>query len=120
MKSAALDNTSCERMKPDTAPSAAATLARLSDQVTTALRAVLGSPRLKGLGPIEVSRVLGVDKTLASRLMAALRCTDPMAALRALPGTVPLRRLVSAARELGVSAAATGAAERELRHFELE
>lgn len=105
---------------PPAAPAEAATLVRLSDQLTTALRAVLDSSPLRGLGPIEVARLLKVDKTLASRLMTALRATDPLAALSALPGSVPLRHFVRAALRHGAAPAAVRAAERELRAFDQE
>jgi hypothetical protein len=96
------------------------TMVRLSDQLTTALRAVIASSPLHGLGPMELARELGVDKTLTSRLMAALRANDPLQALSLLPGTAPLRQFVRAARKHGAAAGAVLAAEAELRAFDQE
>jgi hypothetical protein len=100
-------------------PEAAAIL-RLSSELTTALRAIIDSSPLAGLGPIEVGRTLGVDKTFASRLMSALRATDPLTALSLLPGVVPLRQFVAAARRHGTGVRAVQAAERRLRAFDHE
>jgi len=52
--------------------------------------------------------------------MTALRATDPLAALSALPGSVPLRQFVRAALRHGADPAAVRAAERELRAFDQE
>jgi hypothetical protein len=95
-------------------------MVRLSGELTAALRAIIDSSPLAGLGPIEVARVLGVDKTLASRLMSALRATDPLLALSLLPGVVPMRQFIAAARKHGAGARAVQAAERGLRAFDHE
>ncbi|MEX2217680.1 MAG: hypothetical protein WD749_02880 [Phycisphaerales bacterium] len=97
-----------------------ATLVRLSDQLTTALRAVIDSSPLAGLGPIEAARTLGIDKTLASRLMTALRAPDPLVALSSLPGVSPLRQFVRAARLHGADPRTVKAAEAELSAFNAE
>jgi hypothetical protein len=97
-----------------------AAMVRLTDQLTKALRGLIASSPLSGLGPIELARALSVDKTLTSRLMAALRATDQLAALSALPGTGPLRQFVRSARRHGASAASARAAEAELRAFDRE
>lgn len=83
-----------------------------------ALRAVVDSSPAAGLGPIEAARILGVDKTFASRLMTSLRAVDSLAALHSLPGTVPLRQFIRAARGKGADRTATQAAEAELAAFD--
>jgi hypothetical protein len=93
---------------------------RLSDDLSAALRAVIDSSPLAGLGPIEVGRIAGVDKTFASRLMSALRTSDSLVALSLLPGVVPLRQFIAAARERGAASRAVLRAERALRAFDLE
>jgi hypothetical protein len=95
-------------------------MVRLSDELTTALRVVIDSSPFAGLGPIEVARILGVDKTFSSRLMSALRASDSLVALSLLPGVVPLRQFVAAAREHGAGARAVQAADRKLRAFDHE
>jgi hypothetical protein len=97
-----------------------AAILRLSGRLTRALREVIDSSPFAGLGPIEVARILGVDKTLVSRLMSALRANDSLPAISALPGVVPLRQFLVAAREHGARARAVQSAERELRAFEHE
>src|SRR6185503_2268285 len=95
-------------------------IVRLSGDLVSALRAILASSPFAGLGPIEVARNLGVDKTFASRLMSALRARDPLTALSLLPGVVPMRQFVAAAAQHGASARAVRAAERALRAFDHE
>lgn len=105
--------------QPTSLPETAAII-RISDQLTTALRRLIDTSPLRGLGPIEIARTLEVDKTLASRLLTALRAADPVAALGALPGAAPLRHFIRAARDHGAGGNAVRAAERELRLFEQE
>jgi hypothetical protein len=98
----------------------AAALVRLSDELTTSLRAVIRSSAIDGLGPIEMARALNIDKTLASRLLTALRADSPLTALSSLPGTAPLREFVRAARDHSANPRAAEDAERVLRAFDLE
>jgi hypothetical protein len=95
-------------------------MVRLSGELTKALRAVIDSSPVAGLGPIEVGRVLGVDKSFSSRLMAALRARDSLLALSLLPGVVPLRQFVAAAAKHGAKARAVQTAEHKLRAFDHE
>ena len=95
-------------------------MVRLTAELTTALRALIDTSPFAGLGPIELTRTLGVDKTFTSRLMSALRAEDPLVALSLLPGVVPLRQFVDAAREQGARARAAQAAELKLRAFDHE
>ena len=106
--------------KPRAHPPETATMVRLSDELTASLRAVIGSSPFHGLGPIEVARILGVDKTSTSRLMSALRADDSLTALSLLPGVVPMRRILAAARQHGAGARAVQAAEQKLRAFDHE
>ena len=101
-------------------PRETAAIVRLSAELTTALRALIDSSPFAGLGPIEITRTLGVDKTFTSRLMSALRANDPLVALSLLPGVVPLRQFVDAAREQGARTRAAQTAEHKLRAFDHE
>src|SRR5262245_17976508 len=107
-------------MPPLAAPAQPETsaLVALAQRLTDSLRSLIRSSPLDGLGPIELARTLQIDKSFASRLMSALRATDPLAALSALPGTGPLRQFIRAAREHGAEPAAASAAERELHAFD--
>jgi len=106
--------------KPLPHPRETAAVVRLSDALTTALRVVVDSSPLAGLGPIELARILGLDKTFASRLMSALRAGDPLLALSVLPGVVPLREFLESARRHGARPRAVQAAERALSAFDHE
>jgi hypothetical protein len=55
-------------------------------------------------GPQKLAVQLGVDKVLASRLLKALRSSDPMAVVHRTPGPEPLRRVLAASKRLGVPA----------------
>jgi hypothetical protein len=95
-------------------------MVRLTAELTTALRDLIDTSPFAGLGPIEITRTLGVDKSFSSRLMSALRAEDPLVALSLLPGVVPLRQFVDAAREQGARARAARIAEHKLRAFDHE
>ena len=101
-------------------PSETATIVRLARDLTATLRAVIDSSAFAGLGPIEIARTLSVDKSLVSRLLAALRAGDPLEALSLLPGVVPLRQFLAAARKHGAGERSLKAAERSLRAFDHE
>jgi hypothetical protein len=55
-------------------------------------------------GPQKLAGQLGVDKVLASRLLKALRSSDPMAMVHRTPGPEPLRRVLAASAKWGVPA----------------
>jgi hypothetical protein len=95
-------------------------MVRLSGALIDALRGLLQSPSIAGLGPIELARVLGVDKSFTSRLMSALRATDPLVALSLLPGVVPTRQFITAAHTHGANTRVVQSAERALRAFDHE
>jgi len=95
-------------------------MVRLSEDLTVSLRAVIDSSPLAGLGPIELGRIAGVDKTFASRLMSALRTSDPLVALSLLPGVVPLRQFLTAVEARGAGSRPVQGAEKALRAFDHE
>jgi hypothetical protein len=95
-----------------------AEIEKLTQRVVRDFRAMLRGSPLDGLGPIELARKLRIDKTLASRVLTALRTRDALAALSSLPGTVPLRQFVRAARAHGATVAAAQAAEQAVAEFE--
>lgn len=55
-------------------------------------------------GPQKLAGQLGVDKVLASRLLKALRSSDPMAMVHRTPGPEPLRRVLAGSAKWGVPA----------------
>ncbi|MCA9304835.1 MAG: hypothetical protein KC996_11995 [Phycisphaerales bacterium] len=56
-------------------------------------------------GPQRLAKELGIDKVLASRILKALRATDPMSVIHRVPGPEPMRRLLKASGKLGVDTA---------------
>jgi hypothetical protein len=71
----------------------------LADRLSRVMSAVPGAPA----GPVKLARAIGIDKVLASRALKAVSSSDPIAALKLMPGPEPLRRLSSAAGKNGVS-----------------
>ena len=68
--------------------------------------------------PQEFSRLLGINKDIASRLYAAIRSQDPLAAVNRLPGSTAMRHVLAAAREHGAGAPVIQVAEDALRTFD--
>ncbi len=69
-------------------------------------------------GPVALARRLGVDKVLTSRVLRALRNKDSIAVINLSPGPEPLRRLLRAASQTGVSAKLIGEAEEAVEAFD--
>lgn len=108
--------------RPGSVPAGVSTVHELSAEGTSlvsALRLVLDSlpAGLGEAGTRELARGLGVDKSLASRVLSALRAEDPLAALAQMPGPVPLRELLRAARKKGAAATAVSRAEAALEAY---
>lgn len=62
------------------------------------LEAIPNAPR----GPLNLARTVGVDKVLASRVLKAVRTSDPMSVVYLMPGPDPVRRLLRGAARKGV------------------
>jgi hypothetical protein len=69
-------------------------------------------------GPQLLSRSLGIDKVLASRLVKAARSRDALAVAYHVPGPEPLRRFLRSARRRGAPAALVARAEGVVVDFE--
>lgn len=69
-------------------------------------------------GPQALAARLAVDKVLTSRLLAALRTQDALAALHRLPGPEPLRRVVRAVARRGTPDPAVARALAAIERFE--
>ncbi len=69
-------------------------------------------------GPQALATRLGIDKVLASRLLKALRATDPLSVVNRSPGPEPLRRVLDAAEALGVDPSRILAARDAVDRFE--
>lgn len=76
--------------------------------------AIPGQPR----GAQGLATALGLKKDLSHRLATALRRSDPLAAVHAVPGPEPLRRVLKAARRRGVPAELIASGEHAVTDFE--
>lgn len=72
-----------------------------SEDVQRTFAALLASVGIDRPSMSELRERLGFDKSVASRLARAIRSNDPGAAVRDLPGTETLERLVSGCERLG-------------------
>jgi hypothetical protein len=87
---------------------------RLAESLSTVLNAVPG-----GIDrPMELSRALGLNKDLASKVLIATRRQDPLAAAYLMPGSEALRTLLKAAIRKKVDRDVVRAAEAALAEFE--
>jgi hypothetical protein len=102
-------------------PSGADLIARctlLGGEIGPALQAIVAALPADRRGTVGLARHLAIDKVLSSRVLKALRSTDPIAVIHHLPGPEPLRRFTRAARALGLSTATIDAADRAIDRFE--
>ncbi len=88
--------------------------AGLSAAFSAVIDAVPAAPH----GPVGLARALGLDKVLTSRLLKAARHRDPIAVTHLMPGPDPLRKLLRAARKVGVETALIQQAEAAVDSFE--
>jgi hypothetical protein len=68
--------------------------------------------------PRDVARTLSIHRTLASRLLSAMRTDDPLAAISRMPRSEGLRRILESSKSVVPDAVITRA-ENALREFEL-
>ncbi|HZW08393.1 MAG TPA: hypothetical protein VFF69_00680 [Phycisphaerales bacterium] len=69
-------------------------------------------------GPQALARRLGIDKVLASRVLAALRSADPLFVVHRSPGPEPLRRTLDALAREGVDGELVAGARAAVDQFE--
>ncbi len=87
---------------------------RLGRSLAALLDVVAGTP----CRPSEVSRILGVNKDVASRVVNAVSTADPLASAYAMPGPAPLRTLVRGARRRGAPSPVVEEADQAIDAFE--
>ena len=105
----------------ETRPQPSLDRARISDlgkDLGRTLQAVLDALPEAGAGPQALATATGTNKVFTSRLLKALRQTDPIACLYELPGPEPLRRWLDSMRALQAPAPALAAAERTVAQLE--
>ena len=74
----------------------------LQDAIDTALSAS-GRPRVGGLRPVQLTSTLGLDKSLASRVVRSLTLEDELHALHGIPTPQGLALIAKAAHKAGAS-----------------
>lgn len=101
-----------------TQPSLEVVISRTGDDLLESLGGVLGSIPGGPVGPQALATRLGIDKVLASRLLKALRASDPLSVVNRAPGPEPLRRVLDAAEGLGVEKSRIARARAAVDEFE--
>lgn len=104
------------------APSSSELVARISvlgKQIQDEIKQVLmGLPSDGPIRPQRLARALGLNKSLASKLLIAIDSRDPLAVVHGLPGPFPLRSFLDAAAAQGVSASTLVRARSAVNAFE--
>lgn len=110
-----MNNTPSPRRSPDAAPESILetkdpSISGLERRINEAGEALLNSfvrviDQIPGgdAGPQRLSKELGIDKVLASRMLKAVRAPDPMSVVHRVPGPEPMRRVIKASSKLGVN-----------------
>jgi hypothetical protein len=86
----------------------------LAQAFSRVLNALPGAP----LRPTDLSRVLGVDAMLSSRLLKAIQAGDAMAVTHLMPGPEPLRRILKGAERKKVDPGIIRRAGEKVDEFE--
>lgn len=93
-------------------------LSKAAERVRAAIGDVITEIPIRAHRPSELQRVLKLDRTLASRLLQAVRLPDPLAALHRLPGPYGIRLLLKAATGTVGNPEVVGRAEKALVELE--
>lgn len=93
-------------------------IVRAGEGLLTGLAAVLEGMPDPPRGPQALAKRLGIDKVLASRVLAAVRSADPLFVVHRSPGPEPLRRTIDAAGKQGVDRGLVAAAREAVDAFE--
>src|SRR5262245_44889523 len=88
-----------------------------AERVNAALHAVMNRLPLPTRTPVDLSRRLKIHRTLASRLLGALRMSDPLAVIANIPGKQGLDAILQAAEPI-VGPEPVGEARLALDEFE--
>lgn len=94
-------------------------LTRLGEALATRLARVVAAIPGSPVGPVKLAKAIGMDKVLASRVLRASAHRNPIAALKAMPGPEPLRRLSQAAKRRGVDPALIKDLDASVADFDL-
>ncbi|HRT40900.1 MAG: hypothetical protein KBH81_12005 [Phycisphaerae bacterium] len=108
--------TTTDALRPDIG-ALARRIRRLGTELHSAVRAVTQQVATTSRKPHELARSLRIHRTLASRLLNAVRTDDPLAAISRMPRSEGLRMFLTAAKS-SASRDAIEQAETALRNFE--
>lgn len=86
----------------------------LGDSLAEVVAGVEGVPRR----PAELSRVLGLNRDIAGRVMKSIAARDGLEVLHVAPGPEPLRTFIRAAARRGAAPDAVAGAEIAIDHFD--
>lgn len=93
-------------------------LCAIGNQLRESLQGMVDSLPTPPQRPQELARALNLNSNLTSRVFAALRSQDPLAAMSMLPGPVPLRQMAKAAEAHGASQTHVQQARLAIDNFE--
>ena len=96
-------NLEAPKPSPGSGESLEVRILKTGDDLLKALGAALKAMPERGDGPQALAARLQIDKVLASRMLKALRAADPISAVHRMPGPEPLRRVLRAMSDCGVS-----------------
>lgn len=95
---------------------------RKIEQVAEAMRAALmgifAALPVPPTRPLDLTRQLGINKVLASRVLSSVTTADPLGTVHGMPGPEALRTLIAAARKAGVKKDLIEAADRSVAVLE--
>jgi hypothetical protein len=91
----------------------------VGQDLATTLRAVLEALPDTPRRPNQLSRALGVNRAIASRVLSATATQDPMEGIHVIPGPEPLRSVLQGAARKKVDPSLVEDAEDAIRRFEV-
>lgn len=94
-------------------------LSSAAQEFRTSVDAVISEVPVAVPKPSEFERVLKLDRTLSSRLLRAVKLSDPLATLYRMPGLQGMRRMLAAAAEAGVDPSLIERASESLAELEV-
>ncbi len=93
-------------------------IGEVGSNLATTFRSAIDSIPEAPSKAVELSRFLNIDKTLAVRLVGAIKKQDPLAVCHGVPGPRGLRAVLKAARGKGVDSDLIDAGESSVKQFE--
>lgn len=89
-----------------------------SESLRTSISNLIATLVDQPVRPSGLSKTLGINKDIASRVVNAISTPDPLASVYAMPGPSPLRSLVRSAKRKGAPADLIEVADRAIDAFE--